>query len=225
MSVNNELAKSIYEQNKLKQRIWQKEMKAELAETEEKTVEPKDLPDDFNCPICCEPMNTTEHTPITLSPCGHTICQTCVESYQKTISKQRCPFCSQPYKYKAINHSIIGIADSISDETDEIDFKRMLNMAENKLEALLSSYDLCKSRIEQTEKALAVARAVMGEMEGDLAEAEKRHRATKEKLEAAQIESEKAVIEEQRLEEIVTILRREHARLSLEMEIYEAGKA
>lgn len=54
----------------------------------------------FSCPICFEIMSPPDRSPILLFPCGHSFCETCINSHLASLRKTshransgNCPFC------------------------------------------------------------------------------------------------------------------------------------
>ena len=60
------------------------------------------------CPICCEIMNTPDRKPIQLFPCGHTICEKCLNMSRQNYY-MKCGLCRAPYTSQAVNTSLWNI--------------------------------------------------------------------------------------------------------------------
>lgn len=63
-----------------------------------------ELPDSIMCPVCCEIMDIPERQPITLFPCGHTICKSCSEK-----NGNKCCECRAIIKSQAANITLCNI--------------------------------------------------------------------------------------------------------------------
>lgn len=72
-----------------------------------------DYPEVFCCPICYEPMDSPQRKPMTTFPCGHSICQECLNRYESENSEnRRCCVCNTPYTKATINYSFQKIIQS-----------------------------------------------------------------------------------------------------------------
>ncbi|KAJ7546047.1 hypothetical protein O6H91_08G022000 [Diphasiastrum complanatum] len=64
------------------------------------------------CPICFELMASPHHSPVILSPCGHTFCAKCL-ALQTTFNHQKtCPYCRQKISSQAFNLSLKKLIDN-----------------------------------------------------------------------------------------------------------------
>lgn len=62
------------------------------------------------CPISLDTYNDKERKPIVLVPCGHSICEECLEK----LTNKVCPVDRKPFTSTTINYSLIG---SLNDKT------------------------------------------------------------------------------------------------------------
>jgi hypothetical protein len=65
----------------------------------------RNLKEAFECELCIEGFNQYDRKPITQVPCGHTICQKCLDKLE--INKTQCPFCRVEVVQKIPNWEII----------------------------------------------------------------------------------------------------------------------
>ena len=70
----------------------------------------------MNCNVCYEIYNKDVNPPLTCNPCGHGICQPCLDQWKRSSSSNRnkCPFCRQNITSTMLNRDLIAILDSMS---------------------------------------------------------------------------------------------------------------
>lgn len=114
MSYNNKKKlEAIQAKNKAKEMLFLMQERARQAASqflpESLENDPtEDLPDSVLCPICCEIMDLPERMPITLFPCGHTICKSCFEKNKENYSNKCCE-CRAPITSQAVNQPLWDI--------------------------------------------------------------------------------------------------------------------
>lgn len=59
----------------------------------------------LNCLICLNNHNNDETKPLSLVPCGHSFCKTCVSK----LSEKLCPLCKCYFNQTIVNWSIISV--------------------------------------------------------------------------------------------------------------------
>jgi len=69
-----------------------------------------------SCLICYELMVPPKKKPMLLFPCGHTLCAECLEQYHKQHLKKICPYCRAKIQNQAVNQSLLGLMNAISDK-------------------------------------------------------------------------------------------------------------
>ena len=57
------------------------------------------------CEICFENFNESHRCPMSLFPCGHTFCQSCI----KNLSVKKCPECNSEFEMIAKNWSLLNL--------------------------------------------------------------------------------------------------------------------
>lgn len=57
------------------------------------------------CTICYENYNQLTLKPVSLVPCGHSVCSKCVEK----LEKKTCPTCKEPFSIHIFNWAVIGL--------------------------------------------------------------------------------------------------------------------
>jgi len=84
------------------------------------------------CKICFELMLSPVHTPVLLFPCGHTFCKACIESHEKSQSKNelnktnvktlnfQCPYCRTYVVSTATNQSLKDLIDTFAKQRQKI---------------------------------------------------------------------------------------------------------
>jgi hypothetical protein len=98
----------IIAQGKRRQALWKLERKQENEEGADVAV----VPDEYNCPICYEEMRGPDRRPTTLFPCGHSVCELCLNEYIRTSGRQKCCLCNTEFKRKAINFSLLHVIEN-----------------------------------------------------------------------------------------------------------------
>lgn len=80
------------------------------------------------CPICFELFLPPGNEPYILFPCGHTFCNTCINTYAKV--KKKCPFCRKAFQQMAKNISLQSLILSANEKKDEVVRKLKAKQAE-----------------------------------------------------------------------------------------------
>ena len=65
----------------------------------------------MSCSICLENYNNNLCIPVICDPCGHGLCQTCLDSWKRQ-GRNTCPQCRQIINSSVINRSLIDILDN-----------------------------------------------------------------------------------------------------------------
>ena len=75
----------------------------------------------MSCPICIENYNNTTCIPVTLTPCGHGTCQTCLDSWNGSgrSNSNTCPSCRQIITSSTINRTLLDIMDGELDSNND----------------------------------------------------------------------------------------------------------
>lgn len=55
------------------------------------------------CPVCYELMAPPDHAPLTLFPCGHVFCATCLRELVDVHGRNKCPYCREKITNRAPN--------------------------------------------------------------------------------------------------------------------------
>lgn len=225
--MDEEIYESIKAQNEIRKRLWIQQIKKEKEKNDPlsnilkiNTKDPiDDLPEDFNCPICYEPMLDKENPPITLYPCGHTICQNCLFGYAKQKLNEICPFCNKPYDNRVVNHTLMQIGSKYTSNEPDIDFEQDREEAESKLELLILRYEKCTEKIKELEGKHKVMKTVLSNLESVYNTDEKECNAVKEKLDEKKRNGEALFAERKKLREICESLKLEQKKIYLEKKI------
>jgi hypothetical protein len=64
----------------------------------------------MSCPICFERYNTNDRKPLTLQPCGHTLCQVCKLKLRST----ECPTCRTQFTSETPNFALMEVMEQMS---------------------------------------------------------------------------------------------------------------
>ena len=89
-----------------KKSIQKKQKNFELLSAVEKFLKYESFDNCMVCQICYREMDSYQR-PITLLPCGHTLCHKCFNHWDRCI----CPFCRKFVEGETINHSILSIKE------------------------------------------------------------------------------------------------------------------
>lgn len=69
----------------------------------------------ITCPICFSDYSRSEHIPLVLPACGHTLCEPCARHIYNTSSMAKCPVCRaknyEPVRSLPINYAILELND------------------------------------------------------------------------------------------------------------------
>ena len=150
----------------MKKKMWQ------LAEQQESLGDdPIDtVPDEYQCPICYEEMSGKEHRPMIMVPCGHTICEECINSYMATQTKRLCPVCSTPMQSTAVNYALRTAIENRSSgkQIGPIDYTKELSVAKERLALLLSQMKKNEARSKLVKKELVTEQKVLAVLDEEL---------------------------------------------------------
>jgi hypothetical protein len=109
----------------------------------EKIISTKELENSYRCIICDEFYNEKNKKPSCLVPCGHTICQECINS----LSNNNCPTCRTEFNKNVTNWETLKTMNQVfhskenhkSNTYDKNDLND--NPQNNALETEFSNYD------------------------------------------------------------------------------------
>lgn len=72
----------------------------------------------MNCKICFENFDLNEHKPMVMIPCGHTVCQKCLERIkQQTLDV--CPTCRIQITLDRPNYALIDLVNPIVSKMEQ----------------------------------------------------------------------------------------------------------
>lgn len=66
------------------------------------------IEENLTCQICLMKFNENQNKPVTLVPCGHTYCCTCIEKFLDNL----CPYDRQLFQSTVINWLVVGMISS-----------------------------------------------------------------------------------------------------------------
>ncbi|OMJ75045.1 hypothetical protein SteCoe_25888 [Stentor coeruleus] len=70
------------------------------------------------CPVCYNNYHNTEHPPLMLPSCGHTVCKPCLKDIKEKSIKITCPICRAPSKLEIkslpINYALLELTEKKS---------------------------------------------------------------------------------------------------------------
>ena len=228
--MDEEKYKAIVNKNKAKQQLMLLQEKAREAlqhfdeDFEFKGFESADQPEEVVCPICCEIMDVPERQPITLFPCGHTICKSCLETSRKNYY-MKCGVCRSTYKSEAVNYALWNIIQT-----------KAYIVPKNKTKELPKTDVTIQNRIEilepilkKAEEKLESARAYEEEIENEYYSVQ-----DEIKFDSIQLDQQKKILslsqsnkesldnEEKRIKEQLASLIKQYDKLKLLVEATES---
>jgi len=82
----------------------------------------------MNCKVCYEKYTKEERKPLTLMPCGHSLCELCLSELKKQVIVF-CPSCRNPVCSDKPNYDLIDMLDLKDKNTEmtKIDIKKSIN--------------------------------------------------------------------------------------------------
>ncbi|EAY08327.1 hypothetical protein TVAG_352490 [Trichomonas vaginalis G3] len=190
----------------LKQKIWLE--KAMQEHNQEESTQLKQLVKEDQtaeissvlvCKKCHQDMTDDDHKPMSLAPCGHTLCKNCLEK----LESKRCPFCNAKIEATAINFSLKKISENIEDENVIPDFKQKLDEVTEKIAAIFERLDENKKNQNETQEKIRINSIVLNKLKEDFEEIKLKRQILGDKLEEARKKVEKATQEEEDLTIIV----------------------
>ena len=203
-----DLYEKISQTNEMKRKMWEQKALSEMNESG--SVKIKTDLTCFDCPICCEIMDSNRK-PITISPCGHTVCSICFKEKDKY-----CPVCKKLVSQRATNFSLLSIIDSNNIIDDSPNYKEELESVQNEIEKLMNVLNQCKEQTKKLKEDERVTKAILDHLEGEMNTISLKESLMKTKVEEAHKEREKAENEYNSLNEIVTKLRIEAEKMKLQ---------
>lgn len=70
------------------------------------------------CPVCYNNYHNTQHPPLMLPSCGHTVCKPCLKDIKEKSDKIACPICRAPskleIKFLPINYALLELTEKKS---------------------------------------------------------------------------------------------------------------
>ena len=93
-----------------------------LATLLEKILNHERIDDCMECQICAEMFNQDRRKPVTLLPCGHSLCQSCLIHW----NRYRCPFCRQIFNEKIDNQIIFQLSKDHLDIIKEMNERKRI---------------------------------------------------------------------------------------------------
>jgi len=208
----------IVHQNAMKHRLWSREL-SENPEDREIPAPQNALSEDFNCPVCYEAMIPPDRKPITLYPCGHSICEECLEGYRSTSHNSKCPYCNVVYTKRAVNFSLLQVAEEMSktDVSDDVDFDGELKRAEGKLKKLSFELQTNQKLKIELEKGINVQEKLIEHVKTELNEADKAYSVAFQSVEHVRLKMKACKDEESKLNDILIPLIQEKEIIELEL--------
>ena len=199
---------NIIEACRIKQEMWRKSAEAE----QKKNKSQNSLFEEKNefsvvkgtqCPVCLTSMTTDGKKPITISPCGHTVCSSCLKEKDKY-----CPVCRNLISQRAVNYSLLQIAETFNDNGNFTpDYKKELESVQDQISELLVKLEDNKQTRKDMQEQERVAKAVIEHLENEMHKLGIKEKILKEKLDEAQKETNKAEDEFNGLKEVIENLK------------------
>lgn len=195
----------------LKQKIWMERAKMDFQDNKDEDMEIKEMAkaDDSAGGICCQKCQTKmadeEHKPMTIAPCGHTICKKCLDSLKEN---RFCPFCRQKIIASAVNFSLKKIADEVCEDENAIpDFQKQFDDISIEIGKIFERLDANKDNQKALQEKIHVNTIVLDKLQKDFEEVKLKQKILKEKFDESQENLKKAEQEENDLKQIVDELR------------------
>eukprot|EP00736_Rhodelphis_marinus_P005970 Rmarinus@m.8965 len=76
------------------------------------------------CPICFELMLPPRHSPKMLVPCGHTFCNSCLQTHLDENKRSRCPLCRENVTDRVQNQSLQRLLEAYAAQRNVLDQKK-----------------------------------------------------------------------------------------------------
>ena len=193
----------IYDAANAKQNLWMKMAKKEEESDENYELSHLKLNQSQSgcCPICSLSYIDDNLKPMTLSPCGHSICEKCSTQYS------RCPICGQIINQKAVNYSLLQLSQTISDNgNDRIDFKAEFEKTSLKINDLLNKLDKNAANRKSLNEQLNVNNVVLDHLQNEIHKLQLKKNVLEEKISENQKRKDKAENEYNNLNDIIESL-------------------
>lgn len=214
-------AEQIRKQQEKQWSLWMLEKQQE-DDGEAPPTEVVELPEELCCPICYEEYCRPNRKPVTLFPCGHSICESCLKQFEKSTTHHKCCICNSSYSKTATNFQLLQIIDNAktlgvakNNPSNSIDYSKELQIATARLQLLSDQLKGVKSRSKSLESEINTQQLVLDHLEAELQFVQEQHSAQKQKV--YQLNQEQALLidEEQQLRNIITPLLTEVEKLKL----------
>jgi hypothetical protein len=217
MSRSSATPEEIIAKSKLKQSLW---MLQQRQENMGESSSPPERPEEFSCPVCYDQMCRPDHTPITLFPCGHSVCESCLKGYVRQSGRQSCCVCRHSYSSTAVNFALLQLIENSArpKTTASPDFADSLRLAQARLALLLEQMRDCQARSRAVKSTLETETRVLNVLDDELRFVQERHAEQKTKVGDLRAENESLDHELGKLKSVVDPLLIEVQKLKLLVE-------
>jgi hypothetical protein len=207
MSVDDIIARS-----KAKQALWKIQEQQEARGEDDVALHPEG----FDCPICYEQMQPPNRRPITLFPCGHSVCEQCLASYERSSGQKKCSVCSGQYQKTAVNFAMLSIIENAGPPRGpQRDFAQELSLAKARLELLSGEYRRTCDAGKRLKGQLDTEMRVMNVLDDELRFVQEQHRQQREKVDQMKGDEAQAQRSQDELKGIIDPLLIEIEKLKL----------
>jgi hypothetical protein len=173
------------------------------------------LPDEYNCPICYEVMDDHLRRPMTLFPCGHSICESCLDSYIRQSGGWKCCLCNTPFQSKAINVGLVHALEGSRRPKTSTDYVQPLKNAQARLAILLEQLKSCQLRSKTVKSNVETEKRVMTVLDDELKFVQQQHQQQKAKVSSLESEDAQLDTELVKLKTLIEPLVTEFTKLKL----------
>lgn len=204
----------IIQRQKNKMKLWRLSEQQEIMGEDPVST----TPDEFLCPICYEEM-VSPKKPMTLFPCGHSLCSDCLNHYTRATGAAKCAVCNTPVTGSAINYALLNAienrANQVQHPGQEIDFSRDFKFAKERLALLLHQLTENEKRSKTVKQSLDTERKVLDVLDEELNFVMQQHSAQRAKVDDLSRQNKDLDSEREKLKEIIDPLIIEVQKLEL----------
>jgi hypothetical protein len=200
-------------QMKRREELWRLEREQRKAEERGSSGQP----DHFKCPVCSVVMRGPDHRPIALSPCGHSVCESCLSEDQQATGRKKCCLCRAAFDRQAVNFALLSAIEGSPDNPADVQsgFADNLALAQSRLALFVSDLTTKRQQEQSVAATLETEVRVMNAIDEELAFVQEQHRLQHAKVELLRSKKEAIEAEVEKLRALVEPLQSKVNKLEL----------
>jgi hypothetical protein len=202
---------AIIAQARRREELWRLEQRQETGDD----VEVGAMLEEYNCPICYEVMGRPDRRPMTLFPCGHSVCEQCLGEYIRQTGRNKCCLCNTAFQSQAVNSALLQLIEGAAHTKVEPDYAQSLKLAQARLALLIEQMKSFQLRSKTVKSSLDTEMRVMAVLDDELKFVQEQHRQQTVKVSSLKSENVSIDAELKKLQSLIEPLITEVTKLKL----------